>query len=72
MKIQKEQIEKASKEIRDQHKKLEEELRMQLAKVAEVTNRISEETKQKLNIFEKEQSVMNKIYSPFKVIRGKK
>ena len=72
IKIQKEQVEKATKEIQEQHKKLEEELRVQLAKVAEVTNRISNETKQKLNIFEKEQSVMNKIYSPFKVIRGKK
>ena len=71
LKIQKEQVEKATKEIQEQHKKLEEELRVQLAKVAEVTNRISNETKQKLNIFEKEQSVMNKIYSPFKVIRGK-
>ena len=72
LKIQKEQVDKATKEIQEKHKKLEEELREQLAKVAEVTNRISNETTQKLNIFEKEQSVMNKIYSPFKVIRGKK
>ena len=72
LKIQKEQVEKATKEIQEQHKKLEEELRVQLAKVAEVTNRISNETKQKLNIFEKEQSVMNKIYHPLKIIRGRK
>jgi len=72
IKMQKEQMEKASKEIRDQHKKLEEEIKLQLAKVEQVTNKINQETKQKLNLFEKEQSVLNKIYSPFKVIRGKK
>ena len=51
---------------------LEEEIKLQLAKVEQVTNKINQETKQKLNLFEKEQSVLNKIYSPFKVIRGKK
>ena len=72
IKIQKEQVEKDRKEIRDEHKKLQEELIVQLTKVAEVTNRINNETTQKLNFFEKEQNVMNKISTPFKVIRGKK
>jgi len=49
-----------------------EELKIQLAKVAEVTHRIQHETEQKLNLFEKEQSIINKIYHPLKVIRGKK
>ena len=72
VKFEKETLEKTTKEIKEQHKKLEEEIKIQLAKVAEVTNRISEETKQKLNLFEKEQSVMNKIYQPLKIIRGRK
>jgi len=50
----------------------EEKLKVQLAKVAEVTNRIQHETEQKLNLFEKEQSIINKIYQPLKIIRGKK
>ena len=65
-------LEKTSQEVQKQYEKLEEELKVQLAKVAEVTNRIQHETEQKLNLFEKEQSIINKIYQPLKVIRGKK
>ena len=65
-------LEKTSQEVKKQYEKLEEELKMQLAKVAEVTHRIQHETEQKLNLFEKEQSIINKIYHPLKVIRGKK
>ncbi len=65
-------LEKTSQEVKKQYEKLEEELKVQLAKVAEVTHRIQHETEQKLNLFEKEQSIINKIYHPLKVIRGKK
>ena len=65
-------LEKTSQEVKKQYEKLEEELKVQLAKVAEVTHRIQHETEQKLNLFEKEQSIINKIYQPLKVIRGKK
>ena len=65
-------LEKTSQEVKKQYEKLEEELKVQLAKVAEVTHRIQHETEQKLSLFQKEQSVMNKIYAPLKIIRGKK
>jgi hypothetical protein len=65
-------LEKTSEEVQKQYEKLEEELKIQLAKVAEVTHRIQHETEQKLSLFQKEQSVMNKIYAPLKIIRGKK
>ena len=65
-------FEKTTAQIKKQQEQLEEELQRTLAKVAEVTHRISYETEKKLDIFKKEQSVMNKIYHPLKVIRGKK
>ena len=65
-------FEKTTAQIKKQQEQLEEELQRTLAKVAEVTHRISHETEKKLDIFKKEQSVMNKIYHPLKVIRGKK